>query len=56
MKHETWDINNSNKGVIDKAAHSLLVEDIWSLDQLALYHPLLALLLTNLAELGAGHQ
>lgn len=31
-------------------------ESLWSLDQLALHHPLFALLLTDLAQLGAGHQ
>lgn len=33
-----------------------LAEDIWSLDQLALHHPLFALFFTDLTQLGAGHQ
>jgi hypothetical protein len=31
-------------------------KDIWSLNQLALHHPLLAFLLADLTQLGAGHQ
>lgn len=43
-------------GVAVKATPYLLGEDIWSLNQLALHHPLLALLFADLTQLGAGHQ
>jgi len=51
-----WDTQLSDRGIAGEATPHLLDKRIGSLNQLALHHPLFALLLTDLTQLGAGHQ